>query len=700
MPINVLMEKRLFSIQGENTQYVISVDSRGLLRHIYWGKTIENLKDFDIYPVPDASSNDSAEDISFEEYSAWGGLRYKEPCIKVRFNDGTRDLVLRYNNFKLNKNQLSIEMKDNFYPLNVTLYYRLYEDLDIIERWVEIKNEGPDDIIIEAANSAEFNFNGDDYSFTNVTGHWAGEQRLYHEKLYSGKKVIESRKGSSAHNSSPYFIIDKNASEDNGDVYFGVLAYSGNFKITVEVTPYNSTRVIAGINDFDFEIRLKSGEIFEVPHVFAGFTSNGLTAVSNKLHNLAVNYLLPQINIDKPLPVLYNSWEASMFNININQQMKLAKKAADIGVELFVVDDGWFGERNNDMAGLGDWNVNKDKFPDGLNPLISYVNSLCMDFGIWIEPEMVNPDSELYRKHPDWVYRFKNRTGTTARNQLVLNLTINDVVEYITGFIDDILSKLNIKYIKWDMNRPLSEPGAENLEIPDMKSIWFLHTKAVYKIVDELRKKHPAVHFEACASGGGRIDFGTIKHFDSFWTSDNTDAYDRLFIQEGFSLVYPQRMMRAWVTDCPNYINRRTIPLKFRFLSAMTGSLGIGGNIENWNETDINTAKNWISIYKKIRHIVQYGKLYRLSSIYKSNLQAVQYSYKNENVVFMLLSSEHFGHELFNIKLKGLNTVKNYIVDIEGQTFEKSGAYLMNAGFSVNMHGDYDSKLIILSEQD
>ena len=699
MAITVLADRKIFSVAGKNSEYIFAVDSMGLLKHCYWGKITESLEDFEAGYTFAVSTNDPVPEMTPEEFTPFGGLRYKEPSIKVAFQDGTRDLVLEYSGYYVENNLLTILCKDPYYPFEIALNYRIFEDLDIIERWVDVSNKGKETIKIDAIASAEFNFSRDDLYQTNVYGHWISEQKLFREKLTPGKKILESRRGNTGHNHSPYFILDAGATEDSGDVYFGVLAHSGNFKVTFEVSPYKTTRTVIGINDFDFSWNLKEGESFQTPSLFAGFSHEGYTRMSHNLNRLSVDHLLPKGHSNAIRPVLYNSWEATYFDVTVEGQISLAQKAADLGVELFVVDDGWFGQRHSDNAGLGDWYVNKEKFPHGLKPLIDEVNKMGMDFGIWVEPEMVNADSDLYREHPDWIYHFKNREPSESRNQLVLNLCHEEVVHYLIDVLSKLLSENNIAFIKWDYNRPISEPGALNLPLEERESVWYRHTLGLYKIVDTLREKFPHVVFEACASGGGRVDYGCLMHFDQYWPSDNTDALDRLTIQEGYSYIYPIKAMRAWVTDCPNFLNKRTIPLRYRFHSAMMGTLGLGGNLNDYSDEELDEARELVQEYKAIGHIVQEGKLYRISSI-NDGLCAVQYVLnENESVLFTLTRGEQFGKEMYDVPVKGLNPTKLYKVSIEGFDIEKTGDFLMKKGLSIHLPGDYCSKIITITVQ-
>jgi len=693
MPITYHEQKKLFSLAGENTEYIFALDYAGLIKHLYWGDKTSCLDDFDAGFTFEISSNDPSTELTPEEYSPWGGLRYKEPCIKTAFADGTRDLALVYKGHEISGAVVKINLADAHYPLSVTLCYRLIEDLDIIERWAEIANGGQEPVTLQSVASAEFNFKEEDLWQSNVFGHWISEQKMFRERLTPGKKVLESRRGGTGHNHSPYFILDNGADEDHGRVYFGVLAHTGNFKVTFEKTQYRTTRVVIGINDFDFSWQLKKKETFRTPSVFCGCTDKGFGDMSRRLSILALTSIMPENHRGAVRPVLYNSWEATLFNVTCQGQMELAEKAAGLGVELFVIDDGWFGQRHSDKAGLGDWYVNREKFPDGLKTLIEKVNGLAMDFGIWVELEMVNPDSDLYRKHPDWIYNFNNRTPSTSRNQLALNLCNPEVVAYLKGVMVSLLSDNNIAYVKWDVNRPISEPGALNLPIDDQESIWYRHTLAFYDIIETLRAQFPHVAFEACASGGGRIDYGCLMRFDQFWTSDNTDALDRLAIQEGYSYMFPAKAMRAWVTDCPNFIDKRSIPLRYRFHCAMMGSLGIGGNLNKWTGAEMEEAKAFVAQYKEIRNVVQEGLIYRISSIREGHA-AVQYVLGGESVLFVFTRGEQFGRELFTITLKGLDPARRYTALIDGFPVEKSGDYFMKAGITLHLPGDYASKLV------
>ena len=692
---------KAWQLNTAHTSYVIGVNERGELQNVYWGARLTRQEDIPAaQSSPDVASFDATQTTTNTEYPGWGGRLYTEPSLKVTLADGVRDLVLKYSDQQIEGDTLKLKLKDIEYNLLVTLTYRVYAAQDIIRKSAEIENGTSQAVTLESAQSGVWYLpRGEAYRLTYAAGRWAGEDQLQQEPVRQGKVVIESRRGNTGHQLSPWFAIDRGgkADQEHGDVWFGTLGWSGNWKIVVEETPVHQVRVTGGLNDFDFSYLLKPGERLETPPYYGGFSSAGFGGASRLLHHLETSELLPDHANPHPRPVLYNSWEATEFNVNEQGQKQLADKAAKIGVERFVMDDGWFGARNNDRAGLGDWVVNKTKFPNGLQPLIQYVNSLGMDFGLWFEPEMVNPDSDLYRKHPDWAMHFPNRPRSESRNQLVLNMARDDVKQYILEAMDKVLSENNIKFIKWDMNRHFSEPGWPEVPIPEQKEIWVKYVQNVYDIMDKLRAKHPGLEIESCSGGGGRVDLGVLQRVDEVWTSDNTEAFDRLKIQEGFTYAFSPKVMMAWVTDVPN-MNGRSTPLKYRFLVAMQGSLGIGSNLNKWSNEDFDLATKMVTYYKEIRPTVQMGDLYRLWSPREGESTANEYVSRDGKhaVVFASLHSQQYSNPLPALRLRGLDPAAVYRVNrIDNKMTDPnttySGSYLMNHGISLRLTGDYDS---------
>lgn len=394
----------------------------------------------------------------------------------------------------------------------------------------------------------------------------------------------------------------------------------------------------------------------------------------------------------EPRPVLYNSWEATGFDIAEDQQRALAERAAAMGVELFVVDDAWFGQRVSDRAGLGDWTPNPQRFPDGLGPLARHVHGLGMRFGIWVEPEMVNPDSDLYRAHPDWVQHFPGRERTEFRNQLVLNLARPDVRAHLWESLDALLSGTPVDYVKWDFNRCFSDAGWPGADYP--QRLWTEHVDGLYALIDRLRAAHPGVAFESCSGGGGRIDLGILSRTDQVWTSDNTDPLDRLAIQHGFGQLHPARVMAAWVTDSPNVqLNGRRSSLRFRFVSAMAGVLGIGGDLTEWSAAELDEARGWVELYKEIRPVVQLGELYRLRAP-GSGLSAVQYVRGADTVVLMWLHAQRYGEQPPALRLRGLDPEATYTCLDTGAVHH--GSVLLHHGLPSGLRGDLDARVVRL----
>ena len=698
MGIIVDQNRNLFALQTDNTTYAFAIDENGLVRHLYWGKKINNIIDLDVPVLSEISSNDPILDIVQEEYPVFGGMRYKEQCLKVHFNDGTRDIVYAYESYEQSDGVLKLFLNDVYYDLNIEMTYKVYENRDLIERSVTVTNTGTERLEIEAIYSGQIHIPHQELTLTGTKGYWLAELQEFKQPLGGSKMVMESRRGVSTHNHNPFFILDHNATETTGDVYFGVLKWSGNFKTVIEPRPYGTTLVQMGLNPHDCQITLEAGASFTTPGMIIGYSAEGFGKMSHQMHEYARTHILK----GGDRPVLYNSWEAMVFDVTCDAQIELSKKAAAMGCELFVVDDGWFGKRNSDADGLGDWYINREKFPDGLEPLIKAVKDNGMMFGIWVEPEMVNPPTQLLKDHPDWIYHFKNRINDTSRNQMVLNLTLPDVQAFIYNMIDDLLANHDIDYLKWDANRPISQTGVS-------RDMWIRHTEAVYDIVAKVKAKYPNILIEACASGGGRVDYGALSYFDDFWTSDNTDPFDRLTIQKTYSYLYPIKAMRAWVTDHPY----RQVPLSFKFHSAMMGTLGMGCNILNFDDAQMKESKQFIEAYKEIRQTVQNGNFYRLEHQSTNDYHLFEYVYQDEVLLFIFLPQANIDRANVRVKLQGLDPEAIYKFEIPRkmttrygdylfatsneeifETRSKSGSFLMNHGIDLQLNGDYASAII------
>ena len=699
---------KVFRLDGGAVSYVFGVNTRGELQQLYWGGRLGATDSFpQARPMPGWASFDSSYNNTPQEYAGWGSGLFNEPALKVSFADGNRDLVLHYESHAETTHGLDVVLKDISRPIFVTLHYAMDQESGILARSATIENRGSDEATVEQAAAAAWALPAGHYTLNYLTGRWAGEWNLNQETLRPGARVIESRRGSTGHQANPWFAIQSGeAGEEHGDVWFGALGWSGSWRITVEQDQLDEVRVTGGFNPFDFGYLLKAGEKLETPVFYGGYAQDGLGGASRLLHRFELEHILPRTQatagqtMPKPRPVIYNSWEATEFRVDEAGQMALAEKAAALGIDRFVMDDGWFGQRKNDLAGLGDWYVNKEKFPNGLKPLIDKVHALGMDFGLWVEPEMVNPDSDLYRAHPDWVLHFAGRPESEQRNQLVLNLARPDVREYVLGFLDKILTENDIAFLKWDYNRNWSEPGWDQLPAAEQKRVYVEFTQNLYWILSELRKKHPNVEIESCYGGGGRVDLGILRYTDEVWPSDNTDPFDRLSQQDGFTYAYTPQIMMAWVTDSPHWLNKRTTSLSYRMLSSMQGSLGIGANIANWTPEEAALVKRLIAAYHQVQPTIVQGALYRLISPQDgSEFSATQTvrADKGQSVVFAFIHSTQKGHMFPTLKLKGLDPAAEYALSpIEGKARAgtptvASGAWWMNHGldFDDGFRGDF-----------
>jgi alpha-galactosidase len=679
--INQLLPKQ-WLLETQHTAYRLGLTPGGLLAHTYWGQRLPRQSD---YPMPAdsegwASFNGPSQLVNLE-YPTYAGPNYTEPAFKVTFADGVRDTVLEFKEAQLKGEELVLELQDQHYPLSLHLHYRVHPEHDLIERWLEIINQGDTPILLERAFSAEWHLpRGSAYRLTHTSGRWADESHLHRETLQVGVKVRESRRLTTSHHANPWFALDRgNADQDQGEVWFGALAWSGNWKMLAETTDFLSTRVLLGLNDWDFAWQLNPGETFTTPASLAGYTAHGFGAASRCLHDFIRDRVIPHGSLTHK--VLYNSWEATLFDVDETSQIRLAELAAGMGVELFVLDDGWFHGRSSDHAGLGDWWPDEVKFPRGLDGLIKRVNQLGMEFGLWIEPEMVNPDSDLYRLHPEWTIHFPNRARTEMRNQLILNFGRADVQDYIIEKIDHLLANNPIAFIKWDMNRNVSEPGWPDAP-GDGRELWVRYVQGLYHVWGTLRARHPEVIWQSCSGGGGRADLGILKFADQIWTSDNTEATARLAIQEGFSYIFPANVMEAWVTDA----GRGQVPLEFRFHTSMCGSLGVGGNLLIWTEEEKALAAQCISNYKALREIIQLGDQYRLRSPQDSPFSAVQYVSKDRSAgaLFAFRTWLPEPAQLPLVYPRGLDPDALYT--IEGFEGTRSGLAWMQTGLQLKLN--------------
>lgn len=701
---------KVFRMDGGLASYVFGVNEKGDLQQLYWGGRLGAADSFSrARTIPEWASFDSSNTTTPQEYAGWGAGLFVEPALKVSFADGNRDLVLHYESHSVTPHGFEVVLKDIGRKIYVTLHYEMDPESGILARSATIENREAQPVTVEQAAAAAWALPAGAYTLNYLTGRWAGEWNLTQEEVHPGARVIESRRGSTGHQANPWFALQAGAAdEEHGEVWFGALGWSGSWRITVEKDQMNAVRVTGGFNPFDFGYALHPGERLETPIFYAGYSPNGLGGASRLLHRFELEHILPRTDatagqtLPKLRPVIYNSWCATTFKVNESGQIALAEKAAALGSDRFVVDDGWFGQRKDDHAGLGDWYVNKEKFPHGLKPLIDKVHSLGMDFGLWVEPEMVNPDSDLYRAHPDWVLNFPGRPRLEQRNQMVLNLARPDVRAFVLDFMDKLLTENEINYIKIDYNRNWSEPGWDQLPAGEQKRVYVGFVQNMYDILAELRKRHPKLEIETCSGGGGRVDLGILRYSDEAAISDDGDAFDDLSMQDGFSYAYASLIMTTWETDSPDGLNHRKLPMNYRMLSAMQGSLGISANITKWTDEETALAKRLIAAYHQLQATITQGDLYRLisprnGSEFSANERVSED--KSQAVVFAFIHSTQNGWGFPLLKLKGLDPAAEYaLTPVEGKARVQtpavaSGAWWMNHGLEMdeNFRGDFQA---------
>lgn len=699
MSARVIFEDGVLLLHTPRTSYSAYLGAEDDIPiHTYWGPRITSA---DAAYLASTTARRLAEEWpSFrsaanghEEYPLDGRLQFGRSALSLEFPGGIRSTEWVFAGYLIHdEHRLEVLFDVRGHDVSISLNYRVYDDSDVIDRWVTLRNDSPAEAVsVHRLDSAAWVLPEQTrYRMSHLTGRWAAETLLRQVELTDSRFTLESRRGITSHHANPWFAIDDGtATEERGEVYSAALHWSGSWRLLAQRELDEPVQVLLGWGHEDFGPRVvEPGEQLESPVSSGLFSSEGFGGSSRAWHAHALRHVLPKA--DELRPVLFNSWEATGFAVDEAGQLKLAHQAAELGCELFVLDDGWFGQRSSDRAGLGDWSVNRDRFPGGLQPLVAEVHDLGMGFGLWVEPEMVNPDSDLYRAHPEWVYHFEGRDPALMRHQL--NLARLDVAHWVLGELDALLSAHDLQFIKWDMNRPFADTGWP-AEPGRQERIWFDHVTGVYAILDALREKHPGVAVEACSGGGGRVDLGMMARTDQFWVSDNTDALDRRYIQHGFSQLYPARTMSCWVTDLPSFINKRHVPLTYRFHVAMAGVLGIGGDLTEWTEGEADLARGLIAQYKQVRHVVQHGLQYRLGEPGLS-ASAVQYvtADRRESVVLVYQEAQQYDSQPRPIRLRSLDPDATYLLD----SSPVSGAVLMGHGLTPTLTGDYASQLIHL----
>ncbi|MFE0146926.1 alpha-galactosidase [Nonomuraea sp. NPDC059007] len=670
--------RRRWSLTTPRTSYVIGLTDDDVPACLHWGPRLTPEQAAALPgAVPFRASSFDESGVA-EELLTEAGARYGAASLQIRFANGDTGVEWQHTGHEIEDGHLTILMRDRAHPVEVALHYRVRAGCDVVERWTEIRSEEP--VTLLRCDSAAWNLPPlPGYRLSHASGGWAAENSVRRVELPVGETVLTSRRGITSHQANPWVMVDAGeAGEEHGEVWSAALAWSGSWRVTLGRTPSGRTGWTGG---FGHEGVSWQGTAWSTP-VFAGlYSDGGFGGASRTWHRYVNEHVRPAAGELRPL--LYNSWEAVGFHVGEESQKRMAALAARVGAEVFVMDDAWFGGRTSDRAGLGDWWPNPERFPHGLTPLIEEVHRLGMKFGLWVEPEMVNPDSDLYREHPDWVVHMPGRPRTELRHQLLLDFSRPEVADWAHKWLHRLVSEHAIDFLKWDCNRTFTQAGPGDLLVG--------HVRAVYSILDRLRADHPHLRVEACSGGGGRTDLGIMARTDQVWTSDNTDAADRLSIQHGFTQIYPAGAMAAWVTDSPNPITGRRVPLAFRFHVAMAGVLGLGGDLPNWSERELDEAAELVAVYKDIRPVVQHGELHRLR-------EAVQYTLGDRVVVLAFRRRGAFGAPGVPLRLSGLDPDARYRDEDTGAVHH--GVLLTSRGLLPPFPSDdYASALIRLRKE-
>lgn len=723
MAITYNEQLKIFKLDTANTSYMIGiVDEEQFVGHIYYGAKIR-MQDatylMHTMENPLVPSINNRERCSFldtfpMEYPGHGAGDYREGCIRVKTKAGHSVVGLQYESYKILDEKPALEglpssfagneacqtlvltCKDSILDLEVELLYSVFEKEDIITRSVRVINHSADPIYLTKVYSACVDMDDRDYEWLTLHGSWARERQIERKKLGYGKQSVGSVRGESSHQEHPFIAwMDPDTTQTQGDVYAMHFVYSGNFQAQIEKSQFESIRVTMGINAEDFCWKLKQGECFTAPEVVLTFSSEGMGNMTRNLHDFYRDHMIRSKYTHMKRPILINNWEATYFDFNTEKLLSIAKRASELGIEMLVMDDGWFGHRNDDATSLGDWFVNEEKITGGLKYLVDEVNKLGLKFGIWMEPEMISPDSKLYEQHPDWAIAVPGRTATLSRNQYVLDLSRKEVRDYVFDMISNILHSANIEYVKWDMNRQLSDMGSYELSSDRQGELYHRYVLGVYELQERLITEFPDLLLENCSGGGARFDPGMLYYSPQIWCSDDTDAVERLKIQEGTALMYPLSAMGAHISVCPNHTVGRNTPFETRGNVALAGTFGYELDITKIPQEDQEMIPQQVQMYHKYNDLVREGDYYRIAS-YRENHEfdcyLVAAKDKKEALVTFVQVIGRPNYHSRCIRLQGLDPAMNYRMEGTDQVY--GGDLLMNAGLQVeNLWGDAQSKL-------
>lgn len=744
--ISVSAGEKFFRIDTENTSYVIAVKDGLYLGHFYYGPRI---RDLDLsYRTAFAPENALREhepemvvfmDCSRFEYPGWGKGDSREGALKALFPDGTSCVDFRYQGYEILSGKapvpglpstfageeeistLKIDLKDPLTGLKVSLYYSAFYACDVIARRVEVRNEGTTDTVLQRVLSATMDMHANDrkgrpFDLLTFHGTWAREFTREIRPIGFGRTGVASICGKTGNRAQSFLgLVSPDITQDSGEVFGMHLLYSGNFSSMVEKSPNDEIRVSMGIHPEEFTWNLKPGEVFYSPEVVMTYSDQGLGKMTRSFHDLFREHLIRGKYRNMKRPILINNWEATYFDFDMDKLLSIAKQAAECGIEMLVVDDGWFGRRNDPNTSLGDWTVNEEKLPGGLKFLSDRLSEMGMKLGVWFEPEMVSPDSDLYRAHPDWAISIPGRDPSRSRNQLVLDVSRQDVRDYLISMISDVIKTANVAYVKWDMNRHLSDLYSADLPAGRQGELLHRFVLGVYDLQERLLQAFPDLLLENCSSGGARFDAGMLYYSPQIWTSDDTDAFERVRIQEGAETLYPLSCLGAHVSICPNHVTGRTVPFMTRGHVALAGTFGYELDITKLTDEERKLISRQVVLFHTYNDLIRNGDYYRIAS-YRENGLYDCYGVISKDKSEMLMTFVHMMNQPCRpnrlIFLRGLDPDKRYevtkvstseIKDGEEEASPVAEAYgstLMNAGLVIPcMYGDFQSVLYLIKEK-
>ena len=729
MAIIMNQAEQVFTLQTKRTTYQMKAGDYGILLHLYYGARVEDCTmDYLLHRKDVGFSGnpyEAGEDRTFsldtlpQEFPSYGVGDYRNNCVGVCQADGTRAADFRYVSWEIREGAhkipglpclfdedetaetLVIFLEDAASSLKLELYYVVFADRDVIARSARITNGGKEAVRLEKMMSACLELPNGSWEAIHFHGRHAMERRLERLPLMHGTMEVGSRRGTSSHQHNPGVILcSPDATEEHGGCYGLSLIYSGNFSMEIEMDQMDSVRAVCGINPEFFEYRLEPGEAFDTPQLMMTYSGSGLGRMSANFHSIIRHNLCRGKYRFARRPVLINNWEATYFDFNEEKILSIARQASELGIEMLVLDDGWFGSRDSDNAGLGDWFVNTDKLKGGLTDLVTGINGLGMKFGIWIEPEMVNEDSRLYREHPDWALTIPGRKPCRSRNQLVLDMSRSEVRDYVFDSIAAVLKSANVEYVKWDMNRSICDVYSAVLPKERQGEVYHRYVLGIYDLMERFTSSFPNILFEGCSGGGGRFDPAILYYSPQIWCSDDTDGIERLEIQYGTSFFYPISAVGSHVSAIPNHQTGRRTPLATRGVVAMAGSFGYEMDLNLLTEDEKEAVKAQVEDYKKYYDLIHNGDYYRLASPQgDSGFTAWQFVSGDKTRTLLNLVITHVRANAPDLwfKLRGLDPEKRYRLEENGRIY--SGSALMNAGISIPMiMGDYPAVQMVLTE--